>query len=344
MRTLALATTPRPSVRAAEMKLDEASRKIVEAADRPPLFDMVQEPAEPPPPPKPKRVIPADFEGLVEDLPADEYHADPCERPSLSASIAKVLDRSSPLHAWAAHPRFGGRAPVRESKALARGTLLHALLLGESDRIEVVHADDWRTKAAKAARADANAWGRIPTLVGDLERTQVVADAITERLDELGLVLVGASEVTMFWLEEADDGTRVQCRGRIDHLRGTQVYDLKSAASAHPDAIQRQVDALGYAIQRAAYVSGLERVLNAPGRVEFTFIFAELEAPFVVTPVRLNGEFRALGERRWRRAVNLWARCVNEGNWPSYADRVLELAPPRWAMANELERDAMEGA
>ena len=192
MRTLslaALATTPRPSVRAAEMKLDEASRKIVGAADRPPLFDVVQEPAEPPPPPKPKRVIPADFEGLVEDLPADEYHADPCERPSLSASIAKVLDRSSPLHAWAAHPRFGGRAPVRESKALARGTLLHALLLGESDRIEVVHADDWRTKAAKAARADANAWGRIPTLVGDLERTQVVADAITERLDELGLVL-----------------------------------------------------------------------------------------------------------------------------------------------------------
>lgn len=334
MRTLALATTPRPSVRAAEVKLDEATRQIVEA----PLPDR------PPPPPKPRRVIPHGFEGLVHDLDADEYHADPCEQPSLSASIAKVLDRASPLHAWAQHPRFGGRGPARESKALARGTLLHALLLGESDRIEVVHADDWRTKAAKAAKADAYAWGRIPTLAADLDRVQVVADAITERLDELGLVLAGSHEVSVFWVETADDGTKVQCRGRVDHLNGTHVIDLKSASSAHPDAIQRQVDGLGYAIQRAAYVSGLERVLGAPGRVEFTFIFAELEPPYVVTPVRLNGEFRALGEHRWRRAVNLWARCMREGNWPGYADGVLELAPPRWALANELERESMEGA
>ena len=37
-------------------------------------------------------------------IPAADYHADPCEVPSLSASIASLLVNRSPFHAWSAIP------------------------------------------------------------------------------------------------------------------------------------------------------------------------------------------------------------------------------------------------
>ena len=41
-------------------------------------------------------------------MPARDYHADPGETPTLSASIAKRIVNESPLHAWLKHPRLGG--------------------------------------------------------------------------------------------------------------------------------------------------------------------------------------------------------------------------------------------
>src|SRR6185503_15222345 len=98
----------------------------------------------------------------------DEYHNDPCETPSLSASIAKLLIDKSPMHAHAAHPRFGGEK-YESSAAQDAGTLIHRLLLGAGKDIETIDADDYRTNAAKAARDAAKAAGRIPVLTRVLE-------------------------------------------------------------------------------------------------------------------------------------------------------------------------------
>ena len=40
-------------------------------------------------------------------MDAEVYHADPVAVPSLSSGIAKLLIRQTPMHAHAAHPRFG---------------------------------------------------------------------------------------------------------------------------------------------------------------------------------------------------------------------------------------------
>jgi hypothetical protein len=37
----------------------------------------------------------------IHEVDAETYHSDPVEVPSLSASIAKLLVNSTPLHAWA---------------------------------------------------------------------------------------------------------------------------------------------------------------------------------------------------------------------------------------------------
>ena len=48
----------------------------------------------------------AQYQGVYYDMTTDEYHADPCPEPSLSASIAETIWRESPNHARNEHPRL----------------------------------------------------------------------------------------------------------------------------------------------------------------------------------------------------------------------------------------------
>lgn len=279
-----------------------------------------------------------------------DYLADRCcDGPTLSASIAHVLDRQSPLHAYARHPRLGGAVP-KERAAYDTGSLMHALLLGQGKEVVVIAADDWRTKAAKEQRDQARARGFLPVLEADYEAAKATAERLDQRFAEHGIELRnGDSEITALWTETTREGAQVQCRGMLDHLQmnvyQAMIRDLKSCRSAHPEACQRHVDAYGYAIQRAAYVSAVEHLRpELAGRVDFVFLFFELEEPFAIYPARLSGEFRALGERRWRRAVDTWKRCLRENRWPGYADGIAEIAPPPWAMKSDVDRQVAEAA
>lgn len=278
------------------------------------------------------------FETRLCRMPAKEYFTDPCATPSLSASIAHTLTSESPLHAHARHPRLGG-VPRKDTRAFDMGSLSHVLLLGEGKQIEVIDAEDWKTKIAREDRDAARAAGKIPVLTADFEEARDAADSIRQQFEKFGVVLDGESETTAFWTETTRDGRTVQCRGMQDHLKLPTIYDLKSCRSASIGACQRHVDSYGYAIQRAAYVSAIEKIRpDLAGRVDFVFLFFELKFPFAVTPVRLTGEFRELGERRWRRAVDMWERCLREDSWPGYTETIVDLDPPRWALANDMDQ------
>ena len=74
----------------------------------------------------------------VYQMPAEEYHADPCPEPSLSASLIKTLLARSPLHAWHEHPRLNPNVVKEERKEYDRGSAAHALLLEGEDRMAVI--------------------------------------------------------------------------------------------------------------------------------------------------------------------------------------------------------------
>lgn len=284
--------------------------------------------------------------GLHYDVSPDVYHSDPCEHPSLSASIAHVLASQSPAHAWLAHPRLGGkRSDDETTKEMDHGSLLHALLLGRGRDVVLVDADDWRTKAAKEARDSAREQGAIPVLKHRLVAANDAAVVIRARLkEEWGINLAAngsSSEVVAIWEEESDDGTRVICRGQLDWLSASmgQIVDLKCGASAEPESCVRKFVPMGYDIQRAAYVSAIGRLVpKLAGRVDFSFAFSETAEPYAVTLVEAYGSLRELGERRWRRAVNTWARCLKTNEWPTYTREVVMAEAKPW----ELEKEGIQ--
>ena len=58
----------------------------------------------------------------VYDMPAEDYHADPCLEPSLSASIAKTMIFDTPWHVWTKH-----RASIRTTRATSRAASILAV-------------------------------------------------------------------------------------------------------------------------------------------------------------------------------------------------------------------------
>jgi hypothetical protein len=120
-------------------------------------------------------------------MPESQYHADPCLRPSLSNSIIKVLTTKSPRHAWFAHPRLNPQHQRNESAEFDVGRAGHAWLLEGRDICVVVDANDWRTKAAQAARDDAAQVGKVALLTRQYESLSAMVATARNYLDSTGL-------------------------------------------------------------------------------------------------------------------------------------------------------------
>jgi hypothetical protein len=276
--------------------------------------------------------------GRILNCTTDEYLADPCERPSLSSGVAHALVADSPAHAFAKHPRLGGSVGNYGTKAMNDGALIHTLLLGNGKDIVVIDAPDFRTNLAKDARDSAIALGRIPVLKHQIEAKAEIAEILREKLAAYGYMFQGDSEVAIEWKDD-DAGEPVLCRSMLDHvyINDGRIYDVKKVASANPKDIARSFYDWGYDIQFAAYTRALAALRpELEGRIDFTFLFMEIEPPYSVVPVRPDGAFREIGKLRWERSLRLWVECMRADRWPGYSSGVVTLEAPQYLVNQEI--------
>lgn len=276
---------------------------------------------------------------ILECSPA-EYLADPCASPSLSSSIAHTLVNRSALHAWNEHPKLG-RKKRDATKEMDRGGLVHQLLLGTGPGIVIVDAKDWRTKIAKATREEARKTGKLAVLAKQFDELRTVTQILERKMvEEFGLVIDDATELVIEWTESSLILEKpVLCRAMLDHFsRGRrQIIDIKTCDSAHPRACLAHVINYGYLIQHAAYVSAVSALHpELAGRLDFVFVFVETEPPYVVTPIRLDGQLREIGDMNWRKAVERWGECLAAKEWPPYTREILTLEAPPYLLNREL--------
>jgi hypothetical protein len=263
------------------------------------------------------------------------YSDNPCSVPYLSQSTANTLLDKSALHAWSEHPMLGNqRKPA--TKAMDKGQLLHKLVLGEGAEIEVIEADNYRTKLAQEIRDRAIEQHRVPMLAKDHDDIIRSLETIQNNIRAFGIALDGESEVGLEWTEPGRT-TDVLCRCRIDHLTSSTIIDVKKTQSAHPKACARSVVNYGYHVQQAAYINAAAALKpELVGAIDYILLFIEVEPPYAVLPARLDGALAQMGQMRWQRAVLAWEECLATGHWPSYSAGIARLECPAWAMNDEM--------
>lgn len=296
--------------------------------------------------------------GIYTDIDEARYHADPCDAPSLSSSIIKIVDKESPGHAWWQHPRLrSGKALEleRSSRSQGMGTVLHALLLGKGRTLAVLPYDDFRSKAAQTARDAAIAAGETPILEKKMAEAEAVAAVVAPRIaaSRVGHLIGpdrGDAEVTGIWQERND----VWCRMRLDWLPTVArdgghitVLDLKTTeGSANAGEWQRTMFEFGGDIQAAFYSRGLKHLIPNVRTVDFVFIVVEQNPPNAVSLCRVSGETFEMASETVDAAIATWGACLARGtaleHWPFYDDEIAAIDPPIYRkQAAELRRMRM---
>lgn len=272
------------------------------------------------------------------DITADAYHADPCETPSLNATVATALVLETPAHARQKHPRLGGYVP-KHTEAMDEGTALHQMLLGD-DRCDILDFDAFRSNEAKAARDKSRAVGRVPMLrhkwneiaeLGESLKQQVAAFPI-----DPPLFVDGMAEQTITW-----DDNDVSFRARLDWLRSdfSCIDDLKKSRSAQPHRFHRALYALGYDIKAAFYI----RAARAAFGVEpvFRWVAIEPDPPYAMSVHWLSANALRSANERLDQAIDLWKQCLATDHWPAYPMIPHQVEPPPWLAVREWDDAAL---
>jgi len=271
------------------------------------------------------------------DIPIADYAADNVGAPvpTLNSGLAHRILTRSPLHAWASHPKLNP-AGVREvNEAMDFGSAVHSALLEGIDIVTVIDAPDWRTKAAKEARDDARALGRVPLLAPDAEKVALMV-AVTNLTiascpDLAGLGALDA-ERTIVW---ADRHTDVWLRCRPDWMTRDRSIILSyktTSASAEPEAYAKTILNYGYDMQAAFELDGV-KAMTGSAPIAYVWVVQETQPPFAVSLVGMSAPMRAYAMDRMGLAVDLWKRCLAADRWPGYPERVCYIEPPAWARA-----------
>lgn len=268
----------------------------------------------------------------IHAMTAETYHQDPCDTPSLSASIASILCAQSPAHAWAAHPRLNPDYQRVSKQEFDLGTIVHQLFLeGHTDSLVTIDAPNYKTNAAKEARDEAYAAGRTPILVEHLPRVNAMVEAISRQLKahkaSPPLFTDGLPEQTLIWEEPGG----VVCRSRLDWLRNdhTAIDDVKTTGrSANPEACSRALFGMGYDTKAAFYLRGLKAVTGADA--EFRWCFVETHPPYALSVLSPGPDVLLIGAKKVRFAIDLWRECMTKGEWPGYTNRVAYAEMPGW--------------
>lgn len=284
-------------------------------------------------------------EGIY-DLSYADYDADPAPKPSMRAGHAKSLCYKVPIKAWRDHARLNPDRRKIQKTDFDIGIAAHALVVGGEERIEVIEAADYRTKAAREARDEAYAAGRTPILEHQLERVQGMAVACRAQLDARGYTEVfgpkGLSEQSIIYR----DG-RAWCRSRPDWFmskveeNGVEIVHIADYKTTGLDALfgwdRAQFDE-GTDMQAEMQCRAVAAVTGADrARIDFCWVVQETSEPFDLVVKRMSAPDWVLAGMLIDHATESWANCLDSGVWPGYPTQDCQMQRTPWQESRAME-------
>jgi hypothetical protein len=259
--------------------------------------------------------------GLIHGIPDADYHA----MPGLSATGMKWILRSPKHYRQMINHRV-------EKTAFDFGHAVHAKILGVGMNVAVIPDSILAkngaasTLEAKAFIAQARADGLVPVKADTVREVDAIAEAVLTHPKAAALLkLPGHAEVSLFG---QDPDTGVRLRGRIDYLTDADTInvDVKTTNDVRRHSIARTIVNFGYDIQSEAYRHLLR--INGLNPAPTVLVFVEKDPPHEVRVVSLANPLWSLGgERAMRRAIDLYAACVETNTWAGDDDEPGEPEP-----------------
>lgn len=268
---------------------------------------------------------------VIRGLDPIDYHA----IPAMSASMALAIVERCPLLAWTESPLNPARELEEPAKHLDIGTAAHLAVLEPEafgERVVCHEFDTYSTNAAKAIRDEAREAGKTPLRPQDVKLVHALHEAIRNSEAADLFAPPGESEVSLVW-----DWNGIECKARPDRLlfsrdlKPTLILDLKTAASAHPDAVARAAFNDGWHLRVPWYVEGVMRTFDTVEPVPYRFVVVEKQPPYIVQMFELDERAIAWGEKLVRRALMVFAECQETGIWPAYGQGLQTIGLPSWA-------------
>ncbi|MDG4721846.1 PD-(D/E)XK nuclease-like domain-containing protein, partial [Thalassospira aquimaris] len=262
---------------------------------------------------------------------------DPCPEPSLSSSGAKLIMAECPLKFWYQNKRLNKDAPEQERKRhFDFGQAAHdRLLLADhfNGRYHIL-PEGFNAAATKkwseaiAARDEAEAAGKIALRFDDAQKVEALVKAVREHPVARYAFENIRPEMSGFY---RDPEFGIWCRVRYDSMpiNGGIFADLKTDTSAKPSDFGKKAADLGY-YQQDAWYRDSHKALTGEDMQAFVFVVVEKEPPYCVSVIQLEPFAVQWGQIQNRKAKEIFARCLDSGHWPAYADDVVGVDLPNW--------------
>jgi hypothetical protein len=255
-------------------------------------------------------------------LPMSVYHADCCDRPSISSSGLRTIWTQSPAHYFYESPYNPNRPEDEDDRPhFSIGRAAHHLLFLGRKGFEEEFAtrpeqwSDWRSKDAKLWREDAIARGLTVITENELELIAGMARSLAAHPMVKAGILDGYVERSLIWKEPGADNVWLKSRPDCIPNDSGDFSDLKTCVSVGTDELRKHIASFGYHMQGALAGMACKRVLDRDLQ-SFTLVFVEKSPPHCVRVVTLRPEDLVRGENQIRAAVDMFAASVASGSWP----------------------------
>jgi len=241
------------------------------------------------------------------------------------------------------------------TKAMDLGSLLDCLVFDRRDRYRVVEVDwgvyasgprkgqprepSWANEAASTVAADLETKGVLPVLQKDVDALQDQADRARQRLGDM---LGGRKRDTLPRVQWVS-ALGVECEGEPDLIWSDAVrmgtIDLKRTTALNPRAMQRQIAAMGWDIQGAAYREAALSLYPDHKYEGHTLLACQSGGAQLIETYTLDESYMVIGQTRWEQGQRIWQDCWRTGTWPGYTAFGTEIGPTRWLVHETLGMD-----
>lgn len=254
---------------------------------------------------------------LVLNMPNDDYHA----YAGISKSGLDLIARS-PAH-------YAYRTKSEPTRAMVIGSATHAAILEpEVFAKQYMLLRDVTDRRSSVYKQAAEQFGADNVLTGS-EADSVIgmqqAVQLNAALQEM-LQAAGMCEVAVF---ATDPVTGVLVKCKFDKLlNDLRSVDLKTTQDLRDFA--KSVANYRYHVQQA-YYSDVFAWATGLQLESFDFAAIEKEAPNASRLFRLDTPAVEYGRKLYREALNTYAECLNNNDWPMPAGDVEYIGLPAWA-------------